>query len=83
MSGYIVARSFPGADRWEILASYAAKPAAVTMRQHRASERGYRVKLFTDRQWDALPYGERSDDWISFGNDEVWREPDGKRWHDE
>ena len=75
----VVATATRGCDTtvWE-LRSFGAI-AESTMRPYRQAWPKLRVRLFTDEEWDALPYGQRSDDWVSVGGQSYWRYPDGVR----
>lgn len=77
--GFIVATSFKGYDEWELRASHAARPSADVMRQYHAAWKRLRVRVFTDAEWDALPVGAQSGDWVWASGERSPRFPDGVR----
>ncbi len=78
MSGHVIATAPNGGSTYLwTLHSFGERPSARSLRQLRRPDR--RVKVFTSAEWDGLPYGERSDDWVYVGSRELWREADGVR----
>jgi hypothetical protein len=51
---------------WELLQAGDFRPASAQMADKRRNfaSRNRKVRLFTERQWDDLPTGHRSDDWV-------------------
>lgn len=75
-TGYVVAKRDPWSPGWELL-SYGAWSTPESLRQLRRP--GRRVRQFTDAEWDALPYGEQSGDWLWRDDRHVPRDTDGVR----
>lgn len=61
---------------WELHSS-GDKPPSSTVQYYRGvfGARNRQVRVFTERQWESLSTGERSDDWIVIGTSRFPRYP--------
>lgn len=80
ITGYVVATAPRSTDAepaiWDLRADYAPdhRPDARTLAQYRQALPSQRVRVFTDEEWDALPYGQQSRDWVQVDGRAVLRE---------
>lgn len=69
---FVVATAIKSAieTTWELHSIGENKPTKETVQYYRGvfGSRSRKVRVFTEAQWDALPNGERSDDWTVIDN---------------